>query len=397
MSKWPMVPLNEILQLQRRWVKVDPTETYEEIGVRCFGNGIFHKAPIAGSTLGNKRVLRIEPGDLVFNNVFAWEGAVAVASDAEAGKIGSHRFVTYTVNPKKSSAEFLRLFFRSEPGLEILRRVSPGSAGRNRTMNLDQFINKEIPMPAPAEQQCLVEKIDALAEKINEAKRLRNEATTASENLFSAAMNEHWKGASLWTEAPLGQIASTVVGQVDPKIEPYASLPHINGESIESGTGRLLKNFRRAKDDGVTSGKYHFPANSLLYSKIRPYLRKSVQVPFEGICSADIYAFDHIASDVEPRFLMYSLIGPRFTSYANELSGRTRMPKLNQDQLFAFQFQYPSKSSQQEIVAYLDRLQTKVGELASQQAVAAIELDALLPAILDRAFRGAHNSVEGAT
>ena len=47
MTEWPMVPLGDVLQLQRRWVKVDPLGTYEEIGVRCFGNGIFHKAILA--------------------------------------------------------------------------------------------------------------------------------------------------------------------------------------------------------------------------------------------------------------------------------------------------------------------------------------------------------------
>ncbi len=40
----------------------------------------------------------IEPGDLLFSNVFAWEGAVALAGDAESGLIGSHRFMTYVVN-----------------------------------------------------------------------------------------------------------------------------------------------------------------------------------------------------------------------------------------------------------------------------------------------------------
>src|SRR5205823_11936776 len=62
--------------------------SYVEIGVRSFGRGIFHKAPVTGASLGNKRVLEIRPGDLVFNNVFAWEGAVALAGPAEAGTIG---------------------------------------------------------------------------------------------------------------------------------------------------------------------------------------------------------------------------------------------------------------------------------------------------------------------
>ena len=175
--------------------------------------------------------------------------------------------------------------------------------------------------------------------------------------------------------------------QVDPKIEPYASLPHINGEAMESGTCRLLE-YRLARDDGVTSGKYHFHAGSILYSKIRPYLMKAVQIPFEGICSADVYAFESISPELEPRFFMYSLISPGFTEYANNLSGRTRMPKLNQEQLFAYSLSYPSISEQRSIVAYLDRLQAQSTRLKKLQAETASVLDALLPSVLDKAFRG---------
>jgi hypothetical protein len=103
-SSWPMVPLGEVLQLQRRWVKLHPTETYREIGIRSFGNGIFHKAPIQGSVLGNKRVLRIEPGDLVFNNVFAWEGGCLVEWVQMSARPDTLQFlpdVQYTYEPKR--------------------------------------------------------------------------------------------------------------------------------------------------------------------------------------------------------------------------------------------------------------------------------------------------------
>ena len=43
---------------------------------------------------------------------------------------------------------------------------------------------------------------------------------------------------------------------------------------------------------------------------------------------------------------------------------------------------------QRRIVAYLDDLQAKVDQLKALQAQTAAELDALLPSILDRAFRG---------
>jgi hypothetical protein len=37
--------------------------------------------------IGNKRIFEIEPGELVFNNVFAWEGAIAVAKAGDKGRV----------------------------------------------------------------------------------------------------------------------------------------------------------------------------------------------------------------------------------------------------------------------------------------------------------------------
>ncbi len=48
----------------------------------------------------------------------------------------------------------------------------------------------------------------------------------------------------------------------------------------------------------------------------------------------------------------------------------------------------PPLEEQHRIVAYLDGLQAKVDALRRLQAETAAELDALLPAILDRAFKG---------
>lgn len=100
-------------------------------------------------------------------------------------------------------------------------------------------------------------------------------------------------------------------------------MPHINGESIEAGTCRLLNRYRTAREDGVTSGKFHFPPGAVLYSKIRPYLMKAARVPFEGVCSADVYAFHIFSPFIDPNFFAYSLIAAPFTAYANRLSGRT--------------------------------------------------------------------------
>lgn len=71
----------------------------------------------------------------------------------------------------------------------------------------------------------------------------------------------------------------------------------------------------------------------------------------------------------------------------SEQKGATRQG-FTKAQIEAFQIPLPSLAEQRRIVAELDALQAEVGALKRHQADTATELDALLPAILDRAFRG---------
>ena len=62
--------------------------------------------------------------------------------------------------------------------------------------------------------------------------------------------------------------------------------------------------------------------------------------------------------------------------------------KINQGHILSTQIPVPPLSEQRRIVAELDALQEKVDALKRLQTETAAELDALLPAVLDRAFKG---------
>jgi type I restriction enzyme, S subunit len=70
------------------------------------------------------------------------------------------------------------------------------------------------------------------------------------------------------------------------------------------------------------------------------------------------------------------------------LSKSSASPHLNIGALRRFKLLLPPPGEQRRIVAYLDGLQAKVDALKRLQAETAAELDALLPSILDRAFKG---------
>lgn len=155
---WNLIQLGSVLKKVRRPVDIDPDEEYRQIGIRSHGKGIFHKEPVLGRDLGNKSIFWVRPGDFVLNIVFAWEGAVAVVTDAELGMCGSHRFPTFVVNPDKLELDYLLLYFKSQEGIVQLESVSPGGAGRNKTLSQSDFLRLKIPLP-PIDEQRRITKV----------------------------------------------------------------------------------------------------------------------------------------------------------------------------------------------------------------------------------------------
>ena len=71
-----------------------------------------------------------------------------------------------------------------------------------------------------------------------------------------------------------------------------------------------------------------------------------------------------------------------------DLTTQTTIAHLTGVKLKSYRVCVPPLREQHRIVAYLDGLQAKVDRLKALQEKTAAELDALLPAILDRAFKG---------
>lgn len=170
----PTMPLGKIAELKRRSIKIDPGKDYLELGVRSFGKGTFHKPAIPGASIV-KNIYAIEPGDLVFNNVFGWEGAVAVANPEDKGRVGSHRFLTYVPKEGVAKSSFICFHFLTERGLQQLGEASPGTAGRNRTLGIKALERTAIPVPSFDKQvwfDAIQNQMNAI---LNEQSKMENE------------------------------------------------------------------------------------------------------------------------------------------------------------------------------------------------------------------------------
>jgi type I restriction enzyme S subunit len=185
-----LLSMSEVAPITRRPVKVDLFSEYPELGIRSFGNGTFHKIPLSGAAVGNKRLFRIKPGDLVFNNVFAWEGAVAVAKGEDFGRFGSHRFITCVPQKGLSTPEFLCFYFLTNEGLEKMGQASPGGAGRNRTLGLEALSEIEVPVP-PIEHQIWFGLLQA---KVESLKKHQDQTLAELDGLMRSILDKAFKG-----------------------------------------------------------------------------------------------------------------------------------------------------------------------------------------------------------
>ena len=143
---WNLWKIRRLIRRVRRPIVVRPDMEYQEIGIRSWGKGIFHKDSVRGALLGEKSVFRTEPGDFVLNIVFAWEGAVAVVSRHEKGMIASHRFPTFRPF-HYIDLDYLLMVMQSDQGRRLMEVNSPGAAGRNKTLRIGQFLEEELPLP----------------------------------------------------------------------------------------------------------------------------------------------------------------------------------------------------------------------------------------------------------
>ena len=121
---------------------------------------------------------------------------------------------------------------------------------------------------------------------------------------------------------------------------------------IEEATGRLLAH-ETAEEQGAKSGKYTFEREDVVYSKIRPYLRKAWLATRKGICSADMYPL-RPEGEVIPEILEAIILGEHFSRFAETVSMRSGIPKINRDELGEYVTALPPIEEQKRIAEVLE-------------------------------------------
>lgn len=186
----PVAPMAEVAPVVRRPVEIQPDEWYPELGIRSFGNGLFEKPRVQGCEWTWQRPYWMSEGDLLFSNIKAWEGAVAVIPKAFDGYVGSHRYITCRADLDRATPEFLWQWFLSYEGLAQLGGCSPGATDRNRTLGLKKLKAIEVPLPPIQEQR----EFGNLIKATQRARTAHQQTAVSLEALMPALLDQAFRG-----------------------------------------------------------------------------------------------------------------------------------------------------------------------------------------------------------
>jgi type I restriction enzyme S subunit len=393
----PQVRFEEIMRPNRRPYQLGPTEDANLVGMRLYGQGPFHRELKIASKIQKKSHFIIRENDVIYNKLFAWKGTFGVVPRDFDGMFVSDKFPTYVLDTNKVYREYLGWYFRYPPLWEQARQMSTGSAALSKlTLNPPRFLDLTLPLPSLTEQKRIVSRLDHLSARIAEASILQRQSTEQCIALRKAmlrVMSEDFRCLGLLSRVLLAKPRNGWSARCDnaPSGTPILTLSAVTRFEYVSTA------FKRTSEPTEANAHYWLEEGDLLITRSNTPQLVGHAAIYSGKPKPCIYpdlmmrlAIDNTKAD--PTFVWYWLQTPLARHFIERNAKGTShtMKKISQGVVMNIPFPEDfTLEQQQRAVKKLNLSQIKIQDVLDQGSKATAALDATLPSILDRAFRGA--------
>lgn len=383
---FPKVPLAKVVRdlTNERLVQVDPNEDVVDPTIKCSTHKISVASIQKGVSVKISKRIRIEPNDLVFSRLHTQNGAFAFA---DRSYLATTTFIPLAIDEKHIDRRFL--FWALHVRVPTLS--ASDTVGRE-TYKTQDILSLEIPLPSLSEQRRILARIEELGAKIESALSLRLHAIVEGDLLPKNARQAVFNDLkNKYVPLRLDSVVDSRLGKM------------LSGEAKTGiGSTPYLRNANIQRDRLDLSSIYEMDFNEDEKEKLA--LQNGDILVCEGgdIGKAAIWngeipgcsfqkALHRVRVDrskLIPRFMLHHIFWAAEQGHFADIKTQTTIAHLTGVKLKAYGVIVPPLPEQFRIVAYLDELQAKADALRRLQAETGAELDALMPAVLDRAFKG---------
>jgi len=307
------------------------------------------------------------------------------------GKYGFSNFTQrLRVNVKFALPKWIYLIISNPETRDFLLKVSQTTTGL-RNLKIPALKELKIPLPPLSEQKRIVEIIEKLFAKIEEAERLRAESLAASAALLPSALHQVFNRAKKenWPTKKLGEIAETKMGgtprTTHKEFWNNGNIIWITPEDMRKNTINFIRDSRR-KITILGLEK----SSAKLFPKNTVFVSTTATIGKIGIAEREISTNQQITGiickeSIVPKFLAYYFL------YLGEkglkmIGGQLVATHINQTNFRKLEIPIPPLSEQKRIIEYLDALSQKFQELQKLQQQTAADFSALRQSILSEVF-----------
>jgi type I restriction enzyme S subunit len=379
-NNWPLVPLGEVLFHRKETTRIDDLATYKRCRVQLHAQGVVLRDEVEGALIKTKTQQVCRANEFLVAEIDAKVGGFGIVPSALDGAIVSNHYFLFVPNRERLHPAFLNYYSKTR---SFRDQVAARGSTNYAAIRPNHVLGYTIPLPPLAEQRRIVAKIDRLAAKIDEARNLRTKSAEECNQLCRAIIYDDRYGAPVRT--PMHEL----VTWRRPDVEVLATETYHFAGVYCFGRG-VFRGERKAGMDFAYKRLTQLRTGEFVYPKLMAWEGALATVPEEcdGLyVSPEFPVFTIDEARVLPEVLDVYFRSPSVwpTLSGTSTGTNVRRRRLNPEDFLKYDFPLPPREAQ---LALRDT-RRRVDEIRCAHDQATAEFDALLPAILDRAFKRA--------
>jgi type I restriction enzyme S subunit len=393
MLSFPKVRLGSFLKYRKEHFTLDDSLRYKRVRVQLHNRGIVLRDVVAGAELRTKRQQVVRAGDFLVAEIDAKVGGFGIIPAEVDGAIVSSHYFLFQIDETQCQSGWLNAFIRAG-GLE--EQVKARGTTNYAAIRPEHILDFEIPLPPLPEQRRIVARIEELAAKIEEARGLRRGSIIQTDALESSATAEAFASLSRAPRLSIQELAEVRGGiQKGPHRAAgsnpvrYLTVAHVQRNYICLSDPRFfevspeeLERWRLEAGDVLIIEGNGSPAQIGRAALFRG------EIP-DCVHQNHVIRIRPNRKLIDREFLSSYLNSPPGQDEVHSQSRTTiGLRNLSIGRIKEIAVPVPPLDRQHRIAGHVAAMQAKLRELRRVQAETAAELDALLPSVLGKAFRG---------
>jgi type I restriction enzyme S subunit len=345
--------------------------------VKLHAQGIVLRDEIPGALIKTKQQQICRAGQLLVAEIDAKVGGFGIVPNALDGCIVSSHYFLFDVNDAKLARGFLDYFVRTPAFRE---QVAAQGSTNYAAIRPTDVLRYEIPLPPLAEQRQMMARVEELAVQIREARVLGRQATADTETSITS-LHTQLAGARTRRLGDILRLDEDAVAVLPTGVYPQAGIRSFGGGLFPkppvTGAETTYRRFNRLY------------AGAVVLSQVKGWEGAVAVCPKElsgWFVSPEYRTLRCVPGEALPGYMAWLVRTEWFWSKLGDATRGVgaRRERTRPEQFLEIELSMPDVNQQ----GRSEPLLAEMHALKRLQVTREAELDALLPAILDRAFNG---------